>query len=182
MAVDFSGNELKPIDPALQKEHIKLIQKYLREIAKNDTRIPLIAIDGFFLDKTADAVTAFQKIYALPVNGEVDEQTWNKIYEKYIELVGLPRSCICINVFENPDAVLKLGESGYVIFFLQVMLLRIGDKYTNFPEISVSGTVDKATQDALREIRKVSDLHETDASDKDTLDAVAAIYCSISQI
>lgn len=169
------------IDQADRKERIKLLQKYLRTIALEDTRIPIVAIDGFFYQNTADAVMAFQEIYALPINGEVDEQTWNSIYQKYIELVGLEQSCLCLNVFDNPDAELKMGNEGYVVYFLQVMLLRISDKYKNFPEIKISGVIDEDTDKALREIRKTSDLHETDASDEDTLQAIATVYCSITK-
>lgn len=181
MAVDFEGNEIAPIDSDLRKQHIMQLQKYLREIAKNDNRIPLLAIDGLYLDRTADAVTAFQEIYALPQSGEVDEQTWNKIYEEYIEIVGLDRTCICVDVFANPDATLKQGDNGYLIYFVQVMLLRISDKYNNFPSIEVNGTVDENTEKALKEIRRVSGLDEN-AGDDDTLRELASIYCSISKI
>lgn len=175
------AENIQEIDQNERKERIKLLQKYLREIAKNDTRIPLLAIDGLYLGRTADAVTAFQEIYALPVSGEVDEQTWNRIYEEYVEIVGLSRACSCLDIFANPDATLTLGESGYIIYFAQVMLLRLSDKYTNFPEIKVSGTVDENTMNALAQIRLLSDLPET-ADDNTTLRELTAIYCNISKI
>ena len=36
--------------------------------------------DGDFGNKTKDAVEAFQSVAGLPVNGEVDEATWNKLF------------------------------------------------------------------------------------------------------
>ena len=175
------AESIQEIDRNERKEKIKLLQKYLREIAKQDTRIPLLAIDGIFLDRTANAVSAFQEIYALPVNGEVDEQTWNRIYQEYIDIVGLERACACLDIFGFPDAALTLGESGYIVYFVQVMLLRISDKYSNFPKITVSGTVDQNTIDGLNEIIKISELSQN-ASDTAVLRETAAIYCNISKI
>ena len=60
------ANEFTPIvdtrDEFERKEKIKQLQKYLREIAKVDNRIPLLVIDGFFLDETENAVRIFQEI------------------------------------------------------------------------------------------------------------------------
>ena len=175
------AENIQEIDQNERKEKIKLLQKYLREIAKQDARIPLLAIDGIYLDRTADAVRAFQEIYALPVNGEVDEQTWNRIYQEYIDIVGLERTCTCLDIFGFPDAVIKLGESGYVVYFLQVMLLRISDKYLNFPEIHVTGTIDQNTMDAIAQIMAVSDLPK-DATDTAVFREISAIYCNIAKI
>lgn len=175
------AENIQEIDLNERKEKIKLLQKYLREIAKNDNRIPLLAIDGLYLDRTADAVTAFQEIYALPINGEVDEQTWNKIYDEYVKIVGLDRACSCFDIFENPDATLQNGDSGYIIYFVQVMLLRLSDKYTNFPHVEVNGTVDQNTADALKELRRISELPD-DSEDKLVLRELVAIYCNISKI
>ena len=85
------------IDKFERKEKIKQLQKYLREIAKVDNRIPLLSIDGFFFDETENAVKIFQEIYGLSSTGEVDEQTWNKIYQEYFSLVGAKNPCSCFN-------------------------------------------------------------------------------------
>ena len=175
------AENIQEIDVNERKERIKLLQKYLREIAKKDARIPLLAIDGLYLDRTAEAVAAFQEIYALPITSEVDEQTFNKIYEEYVNIVGLSRACDCFDIFAFPDATLSLGDNGYTIYFVQVMLLRLGDKYKNFPQIKVSGTVDETTQQALSQLRIISDLDE-DADDKSILRELIAIYCNISKI
>ncbi|MBQ5591173.1 MAG: peptidoglycan-binding protein [Clostridia bacterium] len=165
-----------------RKEKIRQLQRYLREIAKNDTRIPLLAIDGIFENKTEEAVTAFQTVYALPItNGEVDEQTWNRIYEEFIKLKGIELSCSCFDVLSNPDALLREGESGYAVYFLQVMLLRISDRYSNFPRVNVSGIIDEITLEALSEIKRVHNLNE-DVSDAQVLAAINKVYCSVIQI
>ncbi len=163
-----------------RKEKIKQLQKYLREIAKKDDRIPLLVIDGLFLAETQNAVEIFQEIYGISKTGEVDEETWNKIYKEYIDIVGGWRSCLCLDVLKNKDAALNMGESGYIIYFIQVMLKRISDKYSNFPEIEVSGTVDENTQKALLQVREIHNLSPS-ATDEEIIDAVAVIYCSVSQ-
>ena len=163
-----------------RKEKIKQLQKYLREIAKQDDRIPLLIIDGLFLEETKQAVEVFQEIYGIAITGEVDEETWNRIYKEYIDIVGLERSCSCLDILSKKDTTLEKGNSGYIVYFVQVMLKRISDKYSNFPEIEVSGTVDENTEKALAQIREIHNLPPS-ATDEEILDAVAVIYCSVSQ-
>ena len=163
-----------------RKEKIKQLQKYLREIAKKDNRIPLLVIDGLFLEETKRAVEVFQEIYGISITGEVDEETWNRIYKEYVDIVGGLRSCLCLDVLKNKDAQLNQGESGYIIYFIQVMLKRISEKYSNFPEIQVTGIVDENTAKSLDIIREIHNL-QSNVTDDEIIDAVAIIYCSVSQ-
>ena len=61
------------------------LQSFLRAIAENDSRVPLISADGIFGEKTAAAVRAVQAIYGLPQTGAVAAFTWNAIVELYNE-------------------------------------------------------------------------------------------------
>lgn len=162
-----------------KKEQIKLLQKYLRTIALNDTRIPIVGIDGIFEEKTGKAVSAFQEIFLLPITGEVDEPTFNKIFDEYIKIVGKPRTCTYIDLISRPDATLEIGQNGITIYFVQVMLLRLADKFSNFKQVPVSGTVDQSTANALDEVRRVSGI-DKNASDKDTLTELITIFCALS--
>ncbi|MBQ4156334.1 MAG: peptidoglycan-binding protein [Clostridia bacterium] len=172
------ANEFTPIvdvrDEDERKEKIKQLQKYLREIAKVDNRIPLLVIDGFFLDETENAVRIFQEIYGFTPNGEVDEQTFNKIYEEYINIVGVPVPCNCFNPFSETDSV-------YSVYFVQIMLKRLSEKYQNFPEIEINGSIDENTKGALEEIKRVHNL-DVNAEKGDVFSAVLTIYCSVFKV
>lgn len=179
MAQDFVTT-VQERDEAERKEKIKQLQKYLREIAKKDNRIPLLIIDGLYLEETKNAVAIFQEIYGIAITGEVDEETWNRIYREYIAAVGVSRSCLCLDVLSKKDASFQTGDSGYIIYFIQVMLKRIAEKYSNFPDIEINGTVDEPTKKALNQVREIHNLSPF-ATDDDVIDAVAIIYCAVVQ-
>lgn len=172
------ANEFTPIvdvrDEDERKEKIKQLQKYLREIAKVDNRIPLLNLDGFFLDETENAVRIFQEIYGFTPNGEVDEQTFYKIYEEYINIVGVPAPCNFFNPFYETDSV-------YSVYFVQIMLKRLSEKYQNFPEIEINGSIDENTKGALEEIKRVHNL-DVNAEKGDVFSAVLTVYCSVFKV
>ena len=165
--------------PENNSERIRLLQSYLRRIAVEDTRIPIISIDGIYEAETAAAVSAFQKLYNLPVTGETDETTWNLIYTRYIEIVEFFKPSPSVNIFANSSMSLTIGTNGYEIYFAQVMIKRIAEKYENIPDVNVSGTIDQNTSDALNKIKDISGLNPNDTSTKNTYNALIRVYESL---
>lgn len=64
---------------------VRRLQTYLRTIAENDYRVPLITVDGVYGTQTANAVDAVQDLSGLPRTGNVGALTWNAITELYSE-------------------------------------------------------------------------------------------------
>lgn len=58
---------------------VRNLQNMLRTISLYYSNIPLIAVDGIFGPSTTNAVKEFQKVYKLPVTGEVDIITFEEI-------------------------------------------------------------------------------------------------------
>lgn len=63
-------------------EKVKEVQYYLASIS-NQIGIPTVAADGIFGNATREAVVAFQKLFALSLDGIIGQSTWNKILEVY---------------------------------------------------------------------------------------------------
>ena len=63
-------------------EKVKEVQYYLASIS-NQIGIPTVAADGIFGNATREAVVAFQKLFALSLDGIIGQYTWNKILEVY---------------------------------------------------------------------------------------------------
>ena len=61
------------------------IQTYLRTIARNNTDVPLITVDGIYGNQTKAAVQAVQRLNNLPQSGVVGPLTWNAIVQMYNE-------------------------------------------------------------------------------------------------
>lgn len=65
-------------------EKVRQMQQQLNRIAQNYPAIPVIAADGIYGNRTAEAVRAFQRIFNLPQSGIVDYPTWYQISNIYV--------------------------------------------------------------------------------------------------
>lgn len=68
---------------------VRTIQEQLVRIRQTYSNIPPLAIDGIYGEDTQAAVEAFQRIFDLPVTGEVGYSTWYKISQLYVALEKL---------------------------------------------------------------------------------------------
>lgn len=62
---------------------VRVIKTYLNYISRFFYELPPLAESALFDRRTQTAVTEFQRIFALPQNGQIDEKTWNSIAEVY---------------------------------------------------------------------------------------------------
>lgn len=145
--------------PAQKKSHIRELQRYLHGISYHNPRIPLIIPDGYFGKETETAVRAFQREYGLRETGTANSETWNKIVEVYCELIS--RLPVALDVFPSPGYILRKGESGFLVYIIQVMLNQIRMVYEIFPEIEINGIYDNATANAVKAFQEISNLNTT---------------------
>ncbi|MDF2542657.1 MAG: hypothetical protein K0S47_2375 [Herbinix sp.] len=64
--------------------NVRMIQEQLNTISGKYIQIPKVAVDSNYGQSTADAVSAFQRIFDLPATGIVDYATWYKISAIYV--------------------------------------------------------------------------------------------------
>lgn len=68
-------------------EDVRVIQEYLNYISETYNEIPVVNPDGVYGPATRDAVTAFQRLFAIPVQeGTVGAVTWVAIASVYEDL------------------------------------------------------------------------------------------------
>ena len=88
------------------REEIYELQLYLRVIQLARGLRPLVNPDGIYGAETREAVRNFQTANNLPPTGEVDTQTWDRIYEEYnceeIEGCSIDQN-VFIDTMENSD-------------------------------------------------------------------------------
>ncbi len=161
---------------ANQPEDVMELQKYLRTIARYRNNLPLIIIDGIFGENTKEAVEAFQRNYNLPVTGVVDQKTWESIYNEYLKVARERGEPICIEAFPSSDFVLTPGASGESVYFLQLMLISLGNKFHNIPKVSLNGKYEKDTMDAVKKLQEKSGIEINGETDKFTWDSIARAY------
>ena len=72
------------LDIGTRGDKVEQIQDQLNAISNNYPRIPKIAVDGIYGERTQNAVRVFQEVFGLPETGVVDYRTWYKIKEIYV--------------------------------------------------------------------------------------------------
>lgn len=135
---------------------VSLIQYYLNVVAYFGGNIPLFPINGVYDEVTANAVSAFQRLFMLPVSGKVDRATYNKLREVYLEIVAsIPPSIYGDTAKLYPGYVLSEGIRNSDVSDLQSYLSFIADFYTDIPKIPVTGYFGSQTKEAVEKFQEL---------------------------
>ena len=172
MSVGCNDNDITRDKPL----YIREFQTYLRSIAAHDRRITSIAVDGIYGPETTAAVKAFQVAYQLPVTGTVDRATWTAIYQVYLEFFRLASPPRTVDPFPSADYVVRRGETGDLVYMIQIMLDSISHEFTNLLPVSLTGVYDEDTAQAVRRLQTIRDLKPDGRTDKTTWDALTDTY------
>jgi hypothetical protein len=109
------------------EQPIRSLQTMLRVISKDDSRLPSVVPDGIYGPTTMNSITAFQRLYGLPITGVTDQQTWDKIvsiYELALVSIGPAEP---IEIILQPGETFRLGDSNAYIYLLQSILIQLSD-------------------------------------------------------
>ena len=71
------------LTPGMRNDNVTDLQTYLNLIGRNIPEIPEIPITGFFGEQTENAVRIFQRLFGIPVSGDVGPITWYQIALQY---------------------------------------------------------------------------------------------------
>ena len=72
-----------PIQEGDTGDKVRHLQYMLSVLSASIQNIPSVAIDGIFGPATRDAVVAAQRYFGLPETGQVDDRTWDEIYDQF---------------------------------------------------------------------------------------------------
>ncbi len=156
-----------------RRDHIREIQEYLRTIALTDNNYNELAVDGIYGEETANAVRQYQLANNLPVTGTVDSVTWERLSADYLNALTLFSEAVPLRVFPSPQYRIRIGDRGEVVYILQAILNTLGDVTE---AIAVTGEFDKATQDRVKALQKISGFEENGEVDRAFWDHLASWY------
>ena len=72
-----------PIQEGDTGDKVRHLQYMLSVLSSYIQNIPPVAVDGIFGPATRDAVVAAQRWFGLPETGQVDDRTWDEIYDQF---------------------------------------------------------------------------------------------------
>ncbi|MDO4563490.1 MAG: peptidoglycan-binding domain-containing protein [Clostridia bacterium] len=155
---------------------VKNAQIYLRRISYMYPSVPPVIPDGVYGEQTQAAVAAFQKEFGMPVNGEIDKATWDKMMEVYREVekyYGAPRK---VDIFPSPSFELSIGDVGATVSIVQAMVSALSDVFSNIDSVIQNGIYGTETAQAIMKIQTLAELDATGVTDKETWDILSLMY------
>lgn len=157
------------------REHVRGLQSDLRVLGLAGEIAPLVPISGIYDEATRAAVIDFQRRHGLAVTGTVDLTTWNAIVMASNRARLQFASPIPARIFPKPDTVLRLGDRGWLVTLVQVMLDSLSPHF-DLPRVPQTGTYDEDTAHAVRHMQRAAGLSPTGELDRQSWDHLAGLY------
>ena len=158
---------MKP-EESFVEQPIRSLQTMLRVIAEDDPRLPTLVPDGIYGSGTMNSVTAFQRLYGLPITGITDQRTWEKIADIYEDAIIRVGKAEPIEIIMEPGEVFRLGESNAYIYLLQSILTQLANDNPTISPPQHNGVLDNPTSEALAAFQFLAGLPPTGELDKIT--------------
>lgn len=150
------------------EQPIRSLQTMLRVIAEDDPRLPTIVPDGIYGPTTLNSVSAFQRLYGLPITGVTDQTTWEKIVTVYEPALIRVDKAEPIEIIMEPGEVFRIGDSNAYIFLLQSILIQLSRDNPSITSPEHNGVLDNPTSESLAAFQLLSGLPPTGELDKIT--------------
>lgn len=152
------------------------LQRMLRTLTNVHREIPLLSPNGIFGEETLEAVMIFQRLTGLPVNGTVDQRTWDALVEEHhrvSHLLAPPRTAA---LFPQGTAPIQPGQTTPLLYPIQGMLLALAGVLADLQSVPPSGVLDTGTAANFRRLQRWGSFPETGALDRDTWELLSHLY------
>ena len=162
--------------------YVRQLKVQLNRISNNYPSIPKIEEETiFFTTDMEESVKAFQKIFDLPVTGEVDKPTWYEVkylYNAVKKIADLASEGISIEEVEFPYGdTLQEGESGPYIRALNYLLNFLSYFDSDIPMLNLAGEdFTEDTKEMVVAFQTDYDIEATGVVDKNTWNALVTAY------
>ena len=165
-------------DYATKEQAVRNLQRYLRRLSYEEASILPPPVDGMFDDRTAEALSEFQRLYGLPVTGRSDRATHDALFREYTRLSSMRDERVDPDFFPTspPNYTTTPGERHSFIVILQWLLNELKVVYDALPLLTLSGVMDDATSDALRIYQQIHGFPPTGQLDRPLWNRLASDY------
>ena len=158
---------MRPAESFIEQP-IRSLQTMLRVIAEDNRQIPTLVPDGIYGPTTMNSVTAFQRMYGLPITGITDQNTWDKIVEIYDDALIRVGPAESIEIIMEPGEIFRIGDSNAYIYLLQSILVQLSKDNPTISPPDHNGVLDNPTSEALAAFQFLAGLPPTGELDKIT--------------
>lgn len=156
---------------------VRNIQYLLAYVERFYDEIPPLTLDGIYGEQTENAVKAFQRLFELPVTGEVDLPTWDALYRTYLGFIStIPFKYIEGRLYPYPGIPLRLGSESEVVRLMQEYLNYIARFYPRIPTVSPTGYFGERTQEAVIAFQRLQGLTPSGTVGANTWNEITSLY------
>ena len=161
-----------------ERDAIRNLQRYLRQLYYADPSIPPVPIDGIYDTATRDALIKFQQEQGLYPSGVADKETWDRLYAEYLASIDFHSAPELLPLFPRVpnDYSLALGDEYFLVSIVQFLLNELRMIYDSFIPLVINGIYDEATEANIREFQKKNRLPQTGRTDKATWNKLVGAY------
>lgn len=157
---------------------VRELQSMLRLVESSQGQhLPVIA-DGIYGSQTERAVKSFQRSHGLPVTGVADHATWERLVQEADRSRESRMEAAPVRIVLQPDQVIRPGERNRHLYMLQGMLKALAERYSNLPQVDVSGVNDEKTQAAVKALKSCTDCKADGIIDRHFYAQLAGLYRS----
>ena len=174
--------DVSPMYPSLLTEgmsgdYIKMLQYYLDVVAYFYPQIPDITVDGYFGEKTKEAVMAFQNLQGLTVDGIVGRDTWRSLTNAYnTVLKTIPPEYQTETSLIYPGYILSEGLENNDVKRLQTLLQSISAVNPSIPNVEINGVYDPTTAASVSALQEFFGIPVTGTVGAATWSLIANLY------
>lgn len=160
-----------------ERDAIKNLQLYLRQLSYHNDSIPSSPIDGIWDSATERSLSEFQRYYKLPITGRADRVTWEKLKTEYDSSVSKHSPPVSVNLFpRSPESyALEEGAEGFLAKVIIYILGELSATY-GFPVYEDAKALDSRIIGLILEFQRINGLNESGKVDKETWDRLANEY------
>ncbi len=160
---------------------VRNLQRYLRTVSDDKNEFNTVLIDGIFDTQTRTALSEYQKSVGLPDTGIANKETWDTLFEDYLDVTEPKRTRKGLYLFpQKPSGYeVALGDTQTLVRIIQILLLELRLTYDIFENIVESGTYDSATEDAIKDFQRINGLPITGRVDERTYNRIVREYSNL---
>ena len=169
-----AGRELLERD--MLSNPVSSLQYMLRQLSKTYQWLPELVVDGFYGERTLEAVMQFQRAAGLPVTGTVDQATWDAIRSCWLEQESRESYSRATRIFPSEGIQVHEGNSKEYMIIPQTMFNVLSKHFNGISPCEADGNHGPASAANVRWLQKAAGLPETGCMNKATWDALSHLY------
>ncbi len=154
---------------------VRSLQVMLRRLAQKYPFLPQITPDGLFGSQTREAVMAFQQHFYPPVNGVVNQGTWEAIRRAWLAAEGELADPRPLRAFPSGQSAC-MGERKLYLYPMQAMFLGLGQVFDGLLTNQVDGCLGTSCAENIRWLQRRCGLTASGVMDCWTWDMLARLY------